>query len=82
MQVQVLITCSLIMLTCLTWFVWVVHTFVMARRARVRREQVQWQLAVAGVPVPVSVPAGTLRGVLPACCADAALWWCTAGLQP
>ena len=59
---QVLITCSLIMLTCLTWFGWVLHTFIMQRRARARRAENQLRLASAGMPVPVSVPHDILQG--------------------
>ena len=61
-SVQVLITCSLIILTCLSWFAWVLHTFLASRRVRTRRQNAQQELALAGVPVPVGVPEDVTQG--------------------
>ena len=61
---QVLITCSLVLCTCLVWFAWVVHTFLQARRLQARRDNQRMELALAGIPVPVGVPETLLTGAL------------------
>jgi hypothetical protein len=67
--VQVLITCSLIIITCLTWFGWVLHGHCVARRARALRQTAQVELALAGVAVPVGVPESSVQGAACSNCA-------------
>ena len=65
LHVQVLITCSLVMLTCLVWFAWVIHTFLTSRRVRRERGHQRLELALAGLPVPVGVPEDIIARAAP-----------------